>query len=152
MMQPKKGKRKKEMEALNYVKRFGDVWILVMDGSLPLEEVSKFQDVLEDHNLTLRVDGNTSCFRILDLVNEAEVKRARNNFNKLIVKFPVTSLCQVCGKPYGAKPSYCQDCKSTSYCSRECQKKDWGKHKMECTTLKKLGEYLADNSKIEIVE
>ncbi|CAA7268266.1 unnamed protein product [Cyclocybe aegerita] len=33
------------------------------------------------------------------------------------------------------KKSACQKCQSVYYCDRECQKKDWSKHKSECATF-----------------
>jgi len=135
------------MNALNYIKRFGEVWILVMDGTLALTEVIRFQDILENHGLNIKKDSTTSCFRIVDFEDETNVKRAKNKFNKLLNDFPVTMLCKVCFKQYGVKLKYCSVCKSTSYCSRECQVKDWKNHKMECKTMKELGEKFADTTK-----
>jgi len=40
--------------------------------------------------------------------------------------------CFSCGKP---KPkSTCSKCKVVKYCNRECQRKDWKRHKGECDT------------------
>jgi hypothetical protein len=38
--------------------------------------------------------------------------------------------CAVCGKNTSKK---CAGCKEVHYCSRECQTKDWSKHKKVCT-------------------
>jgi hypothetical protein len=39
--------------------------------------------------------------------------------------------CDQCGKTCN-KPKRCSKCKSVWYCSAECQKKAWKKHKKEC--------------------
>jgi hypothetical protein len=49
-----------------------------------------------------------------------------------------TASCQVCkmGKAEGIKLSFCNSCRSVSYCSRTCQKADWKKtHKVICKEL-----------------
>jgi hypothetical protein len=48
-----------------------------------------------------------------------------------------TASCQVCekGKAEGIKLSFCNSCRSVSYCSRECQKADWKTHKVICKQL-----------------
>lgn len=38
--------------------------------------------------------------------------------------------CEVCGKIEGTKR--CSGCKQLSYCGKECQKKDWKRHKTYC--------------------
>lgn len=38
--------------------------------------------------------------------------------------------CHTCGK--NTKCKKCGKCKEVSYCSKECQKKDWKRHKNEC--------------------
>ncbi|KAJ7617871.1 hypothetical protein FB45DRAFT_932859 [Roridomyces roridus] len=43
---------------------------------------------------------------------------------------PVQAIC-ICGKP---APNRCSGCKSVSYCSQECQKRDWKTHKIQCRT------------------
>lgn len=40
--------------------------------------------------------------------------------------------CTICDKE---NAKYCARCKSTSYCSKECQKKDWVIHKLLCATF-----------------
>jgi hypothetical protein len=39
--------------------------------------------------------------------------------------------CNVCTKD---ATSQCSKCKNVSYCSRECQLKDWNQHKLACNT------------------
>lgn len=52
-------------------------------------------------------------------------------------KKPSEKRCSGCGKPPAEnKPlSKCTKCLSAKYCSRECQKKHWKKHKKECARL-----------------
>ncbi|MEX0940860.1 MAG: zinc finger MYND domain-containing protein [Candidatus Babeliales bacterium] len=48
------------------------------------------------------------------------------------VKAPIYeffSLCDICGKETAKK---CGSCKTTYFCSRECQKNGWSKHKLNC--------------------
>ena len=45
--------------------------------------------------------------------------------------------CVFCGKIDGATIMKCSRCKASSYCSKDCQKKDWKKHKAVCNLLKK---------------
>lgn len=41
--------------------------------------------------------------------------------------------CEICGKSEDIKR--CAKCKVVAYCSRECQKSDWKKHKKICPQL-----------------
>lgn len=45
-------------------------------------------------------------------------------------------VCSVCGL-FG-KQNYCARCKLVFYCSRECQSKDWKRHRPECVDISKL--------------
>jgi hypothetical protein len=49
----------------------------------------------------------------------------------------VTASCQVCkkGEGDGLQLSFCNSCRSVSYCSRACQKADWKAHKVICKVL-----------------
>ena len=42
-------------------------------------------------------------------------------------------MCQKCGKP--AASSMCGGCKFVSYCSKECQKRDWNAHSVACESI-----------------
>ena len=42
----------------------------------------------------------------------------------------VTRSCTTCSKAKNLRR--CKRCKNVSYCSRECQKKDWDDHKKYC--------------------
>jgi len=48
--------------------------------------------------------------------------------------------CTNCAQapPAGLKLSICGKCKSTLYCSRECQTADWASHKPACLVMRKL--------------
>ncbi|KAJ7575991.1 hypothetical protein C8J56DRAFT_837778 [Mycena floridula] len=50
-----------------------------------------------------------------------------------VIRDPASRRCHVCrarGKP---KLQQCITCKKVRYCSKECQKKDWNKHKVKCS-------------------
>ena len=55
-------------------------------------------------------------------------------------------MCSKCGL-FG-KQNYCARCKLVFYCSRECQSKDWKRHKPECIDISKL--QLSTSSYVEI--
>ena len=42
-----------------------------------------------------------------------------------------TKLCHICGT-WGSLMKTCSRCKETLYCSRACQRADWGTHKHTC--------------------
>lgn len=44
--------------------------------------------------------------------------------------------CANCGKINTSKLSSCSVCKATDYCSRDCQKADWGAHKGRCSAMR----------------
>jgi tetratricopeptide (TPR) repeat protein len=46
----------------------------------------------------------------------------------------VTGLCGHCGR--SDKLSACSTCTTVQYCSKSCQQKHWGKHKVDCSKLK----------------
>lgn len=41
-------------------------------------------------------------------------------------------LCAECKQPLTGLPQRCSSCKTTYYCSKECQKKAWPEHKNSC--------------------
>lgn len=45
--------------------------------------------------------------------------------------------CQTChkSKSDSVKLYKCEMCKSIRYCSKECQKDDWARHKLECRNI-----------------
>jgi len=52
--------------------------------------------------------------------------------------------CRACGradaKPNGGPLKKCARCLAVKYCSAECQKKDWKKHRMECVEMDVFGD------------
>ncbi len=57
------------------------------------------------------------------------------------LKIPIITLnCHVC-KKVDVDIQKCGECKRVGYCSRQCQKKDWRKHRKECAHLKSQGEH-----------
>lgn len=55
-------------------------------------------------------------------------------------KSALDKTCAVCKKPEpkveeGKKLRYCSRCEMVLYCSRECQKTDWKRHKKDCAKL-----------------
>ena len=44
-----------------------------------------------------------------------------------------SACCARCRKDTSANPKRCSRCKSVSYCSAECQRADWIKHKVSCS-------------------
>jgi hypothetical protein len=45
--------------------------------------------------------------------------------------------CEFCGKIDGATIMKCSRCKTATYCSKDCQKRDWKKHKAVCKLIEK---------------
>ena len=45
--------------------------------------------------------------------------------------------CETCKKPAS---SQCARCNSVHYCSKECQKSDWKRHKLYCEPVRKVNE------------
>jgi hypothetical protein len=68
--------------------------------------------------------------------NAAGTKCAR----RTTMQFSTVKTAVFCGaNGCGAKGKhYCGACKGLMYCGKECQKKNWPKHKMDCSTIKSL--------------
>ncbi|KAK8088301.1 hypothetical protein PG997_003262 [Apiospora hydei] len=57
------------------------------------------------------------------------------NFNQGMQDMAISEKCRSCGKTKtatGGKLMQCARCKEVAYCSKECQKADWKKHRQEC--------------------
>ena len=57
--------------------------------------------------------------------------REERSQRKLIVKQTTVKECIICNKT-DVKLRSCASCRSARYCSSECQKKDWSKHRVIC--------------------
>ena len=55
------------------------------------------------------------------------------NVTLVLTSDSVMSGCNVCG---GEETSPCGGCGQVSYCSRNCQRKDWKVHKAQCRCYK----------------
>ena len=44
----------------------------------------------------------------------------------------IISMCAECGAPANTKTKLCKGCRCVYYCTAECQKANWGKHKIFC--------------------
>lgn len=54
--------------------------------------------------------------------------------------------CVVCGKGRGESLRVCGACKAVHYCSRECQKSDWKKHKTICKVRQTIDNSFANGT------
>jgi hypothetical protein len=52
--------------------------------------------------------------------------------------------CKLCGN-HTSKMYHCSICTSVSYCSKECQEKDWKDHKTQCKRLVELKQKIIDS-------
>ena len=57
------------------------------------------------------------------------MKTVSDTFDDIVVTLKKMNKCEICNKN---APLLCGKCKSVSYCSKECQKKDWTDHKKIC--------------------
>jgi len=81
----------------------------------------------------------TSCLRRCpcDFTKCCNKCWSEKNFGGLVLSCCLYSLefCKGCFKPSGKK--VCERCRNVSYCSQECQKKDWVRHRQkECKRFK----------------
>ncbi|KAJ3504307.1 hypothetical protein NLJ89_g8002 [Agrocybe chaxingu] len=72
--------------------------------------------------VTVAHPANKATFRAM-AVPKGEIRKAREN---------IKTTCSYCGEIGQQK---CARCKIASYCSRECQRKDWPDHKKSCTEM-----------------
>ena len=74
------------------------------------------------------LQGGAQYCIVLDKVKAAAKVACHTMEQKKPSEFQV--LCSVCDNEDGTK--YCGKCKVQFYCSRDCQKKGWSKHKKSC--------------------
>jgi len=70
-----------------------------------------------------------SARRFMDTVKDGCHMSSRITQNWQTTVETLRAVCQVCG---GKGTKSCTGCRKVSYCSRECQLKDWKRHKVEC--------------------
>jgi hypothetical protein len=58
-------------------------------------------------------------------------------------------LCAECNSPLSGLPQRCSSCKVTYYCSKECQKKAWPRHKDSCKSSSSATKLTASEGKEE---
>ncbi len=118
--------------------RPGQGGLLVPEGTL-MSDLMKFHDYLgEDADKSLR---ETAWQSVLGLTMDSTlahspylpaeievVEERRKAFGSVCVS------CRSSTVP-GAKLLRCSGCNRATYCSRDCQKKDWKLHKLECRLL-----------------
>ena len=61
----------------------------------------------------------------------------------------MSSVCGFCGS--AGKLSRCVNCKTTSYCGRQCQSQAWAKHKLVCTPCAPVSKSAADKPSCALV-
>ncbi|CAB4038081.1 Stress-induced-phospho 1 [Paramuricea clavata] len=85
--------------------------------------------------------------------NEVYQNKENENDSKLNLSVPYCSYCRV-----KCKPTMCEKCFTTAYCSESCQEQHYSKHKEICKVLREKSSYLitstveADECEIERVE
>ena len=69
--------------------------------------------------------------------NEMHHNKENENDSKLNLSVPYCSYCRV-----KCKPTMCEKCFTTAYCSESCQKQHYSKHKQICKVLREKSSYL----------
>ena len=79
---------------------------------------------------------NGESFVKADMSPQDYLKKKYRKTSKKDMKEESQIGCKTCGKT-NINLSKCSGCLSVFYCSKSCQKKDYGRHKVECKALKK---------------
>jgi len=98
--------------------------------------------VIEDESLAAKLNeamNSGESFVKADLSPQDYLKKKYRKTSKKDMKEESQIGCKTCGKANN-NLSKCSGCLSVFYCSKACQKKDYGRHKVECKALKKQRE------------
>ena len=79
--------------------------------------------------------------------NEMHHNKENENVSKLNLSVPYCSYCRV-----KCKPTMCEKCFTTAYCSESCQKQHYSKHKEICKVLREKSSYLITSTSTEEVD
>ena len=116
-----------------------------------------------EHALEIsRVEGSMSVHKALqDLVNLGQRLKplvgpggpSASALNSGVL-FNMCLWCNKTEKDDGSKLAECPGCKSAHYCSKECQKRDWKTHKVQCKKIQEQSgaDYKAKASDMKTVE
>ena len=124
------------------------------DGYLPLHVVAGAGDDVDICNLLISAYPKATQvrdkqgMRPLDILEAGggiegqkerkNVGKIRDSIDKATSSYRRCYTCYTCGKDEDCSLKKCSACKYVSYCSVECQRKDWKKHKSVCKAKKAL--------------
>jgi hypothetical protein len=82
-----------------------------------------------------RADESTGEF-LVELQADDEVAFASHLSRKILVKPEnMARACDCCRLAGAATMQYCGRCRNAAYCNAECQRNDWKRHKVDCSTM-----------------
>ncbi|OTA99712.1 hypothetical protein M426DRAFT_67268 [Hypoxylon sp. CI-4A] len=101
------------------------------NGKIPRDFISlpEWEGVASKHAIRIALTPTFAVPFVEDIV-DLDLLAAQGGIERLAV-----DKCRCCSKtegPNGAKLLRCARCRDVSYCSAECQRKDWKKHRAEC--------------------
>jgi len=84
------------------------------------------------------IDLNLFRRDLLDALNDVSPEDIHASMQEQQHSTDERRVCKKCGStpPAGDKLRYCGRCEVTTYCSRQCARADWAKHKLVCETLR----------------